>query len=327
MKANRRDFLGAAAAFALAGCTGAKSVMAGGPAKLRKLGTLDVLIVEANPIVFKGKLWLMEYIRWRNPNKRYPKNHTGDSYFRFRDMDTMMTFTPAFGRGLHMGNAFVDGDKVIVTAVENWGKSRFYQMESTDLVNWTEPRVILEGPGWAGYNTSVCKADDRYIMVYELGKIGVSFTMFFAESKDLKTWTPIEGAEYGRNFYTGAPMVRYHDGWYYFFYLEKYFQNKERMFRTRVVRSRDLKNWTLSPHIVLTYDEDDRLLHPKNNFTEAERKLIRESKNINASDLDMCDYNGKLVCCYSWGNQLGTEYFALAEADVSEKEFCESFFR
>ena len=33
---------------------------------LKKLGTIDIFIVEANPIVFKGRPWLMQYIRYTN---------------------------------------------------------------------------------------------------------------------------------------------------------------------------------------------------------------------------------------------------------------------
>ena len=329
---NRRDFIkmaGAGTLMAATGCVQRCECMKKGPIRLRKLGTFDLFIVEANPIVFKGKLYLLEYIRYHNPNKRYRFNETGKSYFRFLDMSDMKSVTPAFGHGLHMGNAFVDGDKVIVTAVENWGKSKFYQMESTDLVNWTEPRVILEDPAWAGYNTTMCKSDGRYILSFELGKpkelVGRAFTMFFAESRDLKNWKLIEGASMGKDRYTGAPMLRYFDGWFYYFHLEGSYRHG---FDTRVARSRDLKNWEFSPHVVLGYDQDDKKIHPvpTAEFTESELALIAGSKDINASDLDMCEWNGKLVCFYSWGNQRGCEFSALAEADCTEKEFCESFF-
>ena len=329
---SRREFIemaGAGALFAAAGCSVRCPCQKKGPVRLRKLGTFDMFIVEANPIVFKGKLWLMEYIRWHNPGKRYRFNDTGKSYFRFLDMADMKSVTPAFGAGLHMGNAFVDGDRVIVTAVEDWGKGRFYQMESTDLVHWSEPRVILENPEWTGYNTTMCKADGRYILSFELGKpkelVGKPFTMFFAESRDLKEWKVIEGARMGEDRYTGAPMLRYFDGYFYYFHLEGSYRSG---FDTRVARSRDLRKWEFSRHCVLGYGQDDKLIHPMPTaeFTEAELARIAGAKNINASDLDMCEWNGKLVCFYSWGNQRGCEFSALAEADCTEKEFCESFF-
>lgn len=148
---------------------------------IRKLGTVDCDIVEANPIVWQGRLLRFEYIRERNAEKGYYANTSGTSYFRFVDQETG-EILPAFGHGLHMGNAFVWEDKVYVTAVENWGKSRFYQLESSDLINWSTPKLILENPQWRGYNTSLCRAGDRFILAFELGApaelVNVPFTMF-----------------------------------------------------------------------------------------------------------------------------------------------------
>ena len=304
------------------------SAEAGQPS-VRRLGTYDIFMVEANPIVFRGRAWLMEYIRWMRPDKRHRDNDSGDSYFRFKALDDLATLTPPFARSLHMGNAFVDGDRVVVTAVEGWGKSRFYQTESTDLVHWTEPRVILEDPEWAGYNTTVCKADGRYVMAFELAApkktVGVAkFTMCFAESRDLREWRVIDGAVMGREFYTGGPMLRYFDGWFYFFHLGGSY---ERGFITRVRRSRDLRLWELSPAYAIPYGPEDRKIHPKARFSAHELETIAKAVDINASDIDMCEYGGKLVFFYSWGDQRGHEFAALAEADCTEREFCESFFR
>lgn len=322
---DRRSFLGSAAAFVAAGCSGSRCLCGRGPIRLTKLGTFDIQIVEANPIVFKGRPLLMEYIRSASPKYRF--NNTGRSYFRFLDLCDMKTVTPAFGHGLHMGNAFVDGDRVIVTAVEEWGKGRFYQMESGDLVHWSEPRVILENPEWKGYNTTVCKADGRYVLSFELGApqriVGRLFTMFFAESTNLRNWKFIEGARMGEDRYTGAPMLRYYDGWFYYFHLQGGYRNG---FKTRVARSRDLRRWEFSPHVVLDFGPEDKLLHPVSEFTDAEKAYIAGAKDVNASDLDMCEFDGRLICFYSWGNQKGNEFSALAEADCTEREFCESFF-
>ena len=52
---------------------------------IRKLGTVDCDIVEANPVVWQGRLLRFEYIRARNDQKGYYANRTGDSYFRFVD--------------------------------------------------------------------------------------------------------------------------------------------------------------------------------------------------------------------------------------------------
>lgn len=154
--------------------------------RIEKKGTFDIFVVEANPVVFKGKLWLMEYIRDFGNGLRHRDNLTGKSYFRFLDMADMKTVTPAFGAGLHMGNAFVHEGRVYVTATGGRGGGQVYIMESDDLVHWSEPRVILEGEGWKAYNTTLCRAGDTFVLSFELGEpkdmVGVGFTMFFAST-------------------------------------------------------------------------------------------------------------------------------------------------
>ncbi len=294
---------------------------------LRRLGTFDLDIAEANPVVFKGKPYLMEYVR--NRKSTIYRDGCPVSHFRFRDMTDMKTFSAPFGLGLHLGNAFVKDDHIVVTAVEDWGKGRFYELESDDMAHWTEPRVILEDPAWEGYNTSICEADGRYVMAFELGKpkelVHVAFTMFFAESTDLKTWRIIPEAVFGRDIYTGAPLLRFHNGFFYFFHLEGSY---EEGFITIVARSRDLKNWEWGRRTVLERSQEDRMILPRaaTFFTQQQLLHIASAVHINVSDLDMCDYDGRLLLCYSWGNQRGVEFLALAEAACSEAAFCESFF-
>lgn len=289
---------------------------------IKKLGTIDLGIVESNPIVFHNELYRFEYIR--NGKHRYRHNSIDESYFRLiRVADEAVL--PAFGHGLHLGNAFVWKDRIIVTAVEDWGKSRFYQLESTNLYDWTKPEVILEHPSWQGYNTSLCRAENDFILTFELGApaelMKVPFTMFFARSNDLKTWEVIEDAVFGRDFYTGGPMLRHFSPWFYFFYLHGSY---EEGFQEYVARSRNLKEWELSSrNPVMSSDDSDRIL--AYNFDAAEIQQIQNAVNINNSDLDMCEWQGHLHMTYSWGNQRGTEFLAQATANGSEREFCESF--
>ena len=299
------------------------------PAFIQKTGTIDCDIVEANPVVWKGDLLIFEYIRGIDGKgrQRCYFNNSEVSYFRFRNTRDN-SFSLPFGFGLHMGNAYVDGDRMVVTAVEDWNKSRFYQIESKDLVRWTTPRVILDDPVQGGFNTSVCKAGDKFVMMYELGKpaekIGPHpFTMFFAESRDLVTFRVIDGAMFGWDHYTGSPMLRYYNGYYYCFYLNGDYTNG---FEIYVARSTDLKNWTYSPkNPVLGFGEKDYEVSEV--FPESELGRVKVAQNINASDLDMCEFNGNLELVYSWGNQRGTEFLARAVVPgMTEEKFCESFF-
>ena len=292
-----------------------------------KLGTVDLDIVESNPVIFKGRLYRFEYIR-----HRYHANIlNGQSYFRFVDVQSGAIGKP-FGIGLHMGNAFVWNDKVYVTCIEDWGKGRFFQMESDDMVNWSEPHVILEDPEWGGYNTSMCRADGRFLLTFELGKpehlVKRGFTMFFAESCDLKTWKWLPDCFFDRDIYTGGPMIRYFDRWYYFFYLHEYCGDNGRIeYRQHVARSRDLKEWFWSKHNpVLDFGDDDRkVAHDR--FSPEQLRKIREFENINISDLDMCQWGSDIYMVYSWGNQHGKEFLAEAKVEnMTEAEFCAGLF-
>src|SRR5712692_7516964 len=78
---------------------------------IHKLGTLDLLMVETTPIVFKDRLYRFEYVR-----ENYHTNKTGPSYFRFIDVATGKP-TLGFAKGQHLGCAFVDGDTMYAFGV------------------------------------------------------------------------------------------------------------------------------------------------------------------------------------------------------------------
>jgi len=293
---------------------------------IQKLGTIDLDTVESNPVVFKGVLYRFEYIR-----NRYHANLLHDSYFRFVNVETGEAGVP-FAAGLHMGNAFAWQDKMYVTAVEDWGKSRFYQLESDDLTHWTSPRVILEGQGWRGYNTSVCRDGNRFLLTFELGApaelVGEHpFTMLFAESQDLHSWNFLPDKHFDKDMYTGGPAIRSFAGWRYFFYLHAYPDGcGKTVYRQHVARSRDLINWEWAKwNPILDYDERDK--KPARAFSQAQLDKIKNAENINVSDLDFCQWHNGLYLVYAWGNQHGTEFLAEAKVDnMTEQQFCESWF-
>jgi hypothetical protein len=51
-------------------------------------------------------------------------NKTGDSYFRFIDVETGKA-TPALAKGYHLGSAYVKGDNAYVYGVNIWDKASF----------------------------------------------------------------------------------------------------------------------------------------------------------------------------------------------------------
>ena len=50
------------------------------------------------------------------------------------------------------------------------------------------------------------------------------------------------------------------------------------------------------------------------------------AKNINNSDIDFCEYEGRLIINYSWGNQMGKEHLAEAVYKGSLQQFLRGWF-
>jgi alpha-L-fucosidase len=287
--------------------------------KIQKLGTIDIDLVETTPIVFEGKLYRFEYVR-----RNYWANRTGDSYFRFINHQTGQA-TPAFAKGYHLGSAFVDNGKVYVSCVSIWDAPNIELFISSDLSTW-EHHTIIERPGFGIFNTSICKTDKDYVLMYEIGKppafSGHRFTALFARSKDMLHWEllPPE-CNYAKDRYTAPHCLRYLDGWFYDFYLEAY-----KGYETRVVRSKDLIHWQISPlNPVLRFSADDKKI-ANEALTSQQREKIAQAKNINNSDIDFCEYQDRLIINYSWGNQEGVEFLAEAVYQGSQDAFLRSWF-
>ena len=284
-----------------------------------KHGTIDLDLVECTPVVFKGRLYRFEYVR-----KGYKPNTTGDSYFRFIDVETNKP-TTRFAEGYHLGSAFVDGDTIYVSGVDIWGGNRIELFYSTDMKNW-QSRTALNVSKYEIFNTSICRGENGYVMMFEIGgppeESGSRFTARFAISSDLLSWTitPPE-CVYSKDRYTAPHCLRYLDGYFYNFYLEAY-----KGYEMRVVRSKDLVHWEASPlNPVLRHSPDDKkIANPK--LTTQQQKIIKEAKNINNSDIDFCEYQGRTVILYSWGNQQGVEFLAEASYAGTEDSFIRSWF-
>lgn len=288
---------------------------------IRKLGTIDCDLVETTPIVWKGRLYRFEYIR-----DNYKPNKTGKSYFRFVDVEKDEP-TPAFAAGYHLGSAHVEGDTVYVYGVNAWDGDTIQVFWSKDMSTWSE-KTALKLPGWGLFNNSVCKSPGRYIMAFEVGKppevVGNPFTTRFAESKDLINWTLIgEQAVYTKDRYSACPTIRWLEGYYYMVYLEA---KPGPTYEPYIVRTRDLIHWELSPlNPIMRYGPEDKIIgNPK--LTPAQREHIAKAKNINDCDVDFCEFQGKTIIFYCWGNQQGTEFLARAVYDGPLKKFLQGFF-
>ncbi len=284
-----------------------------------KKGTIDCDVVETSPIVFKNKVFRYEYVR-----PRYWDNHTGDSYSRFIDHETGEA-TTSFAKGYHLGSAFVDNNTVYVTAVNIWDGEEIHIFSSTDMKNW-EHWMAFQLPGYGIFNTSMTKANDKYVLMFEIGKpeseAGKRFTARFATSSDLKNWEVLPSKyNYAKDRYTAPHCLRYLDGWYYDFFLERHDG-----YEARVVRSKDLEHWETSPlnPVLKASDEDKQIIN--SNLSEELKQRVKVAENRNNSDIDFCEYKGKLVINYSWGNQRGEEFLAEASYDGTMKQFLKGWF-
>jgi hypothetical protein len=285
-----------------------------------KLGTIDVGLVETTPVVFRDRLYRFEYVR-----PGYSGNNTDDSYFRFVDHETGEYSAP-FAHGYHLGNVMVDDDTLYVTGTDIWDGEIVDIFCSTDMVNW-ETWNAVNMPGWGIFNTSMCKADGKFVLMFEVGKpeevAGVRFTARFTTSADAKNWelTP-PACTYSKDRYTAPHALRYHDGFYYNFFLESVDGGWEQY----VVRSRDLVKWDLSPlNPVLAADDADRVIHNPN-LPREHRDRVAGAVNNNNSDIDFCEIEGRLIINYSWGNQHGIEHLAEAVYEGTEAEFLTGWF-
>lgn len=277
---------------------------------IKKLGTVDVDKVENSPVVFRGKLYRFEWYR----NK---------GCFHFVDHQTGQT-TPEFAHGWCFGNAFVDGDTVYVTGTRPGPQIQMFI--SQDLEHW-DSLTPIDAPRYKIFNTSICKAGEDYVMMFEIDRppeeAGRPFTARFAKSKDLRHWTilPPE-CNYAKDRYTAPHCLRYLDGYFYNFYLE----SVRGTYQMYVVRSKDLVHWESSPlnPVMRASDEDRKIYNPR--LTEAQQRRIATAVNINNSDMDFCEFGGRVIINYSWGNQQGIEHLAEAVYEGPLDQFLRGWF-
>jgi alpha-L-fucosidase len=285
----------------------------------KKLGSP---LVEVTPFVFKERLYLLE--NWQK-QWEFPGSPDGSRFqedeVRIRDLETdHVVSTPFVGHGL--GMALVDEDRVYVFAGD-WGtekKWRIDQIEmvsSTDLVEWSEPAIVLRAaPDEKFFNVSVCRGESGYVMLVESNDPAwPAFTFKYFRSDDLRSWKQVSDALYGEEKYVGGPALYFEGGWYYTLYLESL---GERRYETRVTRSKDLVHWQDAPNSrpFATFDPES----PVHSLRPPE---IREK---NASDAELCAWQGKTIVYYTGGDQQLAGDLQVAEYPGSPRALLESFY-
>ncbi len=71
-------------------------------------------------------------------------------------------------------------------------------------------------------------------------------------------------------------------------------------------------------------DEDKKIVNP--GFAAKQEQKIAGENNLNNSDIDFCEFNGKLIINYCWGDQLEIDFLAEAVYDGTLEEFLEGWF-
>jgi hypothetical protein len=276
-----------------------------------KKGTIGLDLVESTPFVFKDKVYRLEWFR-------------NESVLRIVDRDTGREVS-RFGAKHRFPCAYVEGDTVYVVGTkenQGWTGDTMTMFISKDLKNWDQRVAFKHSQGKAFCNTSVCKADGRFVMSYEQNENG--FHAQFLESKDLLNWRMLPDEQrHNLGRYNAPHCLRWHRGWFYLFYLEA---DKPHGYEQYVARSRDLIRWEPSPlNPVLAASPEDRIILNEK-LTDAERAKVAKAQDVNNSDIDFCECKGRLVINYSWGNQQGVEFLAEAEYAGTLGQFLTGWF-
>ena len=262
--------------------------------RLIRSGLASCEFGEMTPVVFRGQLCLLG-----SASRGAQANPYDNRCLWIEDVgtgDVVSTFAEGYG----LGSAFVDGETFYAFAIPNdsRGAQRIDCFLSRDLESWECHTAIEALPGEELFNESVCRAGGRYMMAYEARDAHYPpFTIYFAESADLRAWRRIPGAIYGTDRYTACPTIRYVGDMYYMMYLEHL--EPCWWFETFLTRSRDLLHWEQSPR--------NPVLEPEG------------AEGINTSDVDIVEFTdearGPVVRVYyatgdqrTWGTVTWAEY-------------------
>ena len=287
----------------------AENGMAGTPFRtnpgLVRSGVASTEFFEMTPVIFHDEFLLLGSV---HPGVK--SNPYNERCLWIEDVATgkvRTTFAPGYG----LASAFVDGDTFYAFAIPNdsRGAQHIDCFASTDLDTWESYPALYALEGEELFNETVCKAGDRYIMAYESRDARYPpFTIYFAESDDLKSWRRITGPVYGTDRYTACPSIRFIDGYFYMLYLEH--RKPKWWFETFLTRSKDLLNWEQSP---------------KNPVLDPEG-----SEEINTSDSDLVELqtsSGPVVrMYYCTGDQKTHGTVTWAEFAGTEPEFFHHYY-
>ena len=285
---------------------------------------------ETTPFVFDGRLCLLENIPkyFETPGAK-PGELFMEDEIRISDVKTGKLISVPL-KAHYFATAFTENGRVYVFATKYTdGKparklKEVVMTSSIDLKNWTKPVTVIKAErGEKIYNTAVCRAIDngkhakvKYVMLYESSDSRFpAFTFKYCTSNDLVNWTRVPGALYGTNKYVGGPALYSEGDYYYTLYLEAL----PGKYETRITRSTDLANWQDAPAGRAFLKPN-----PENKNIPLIDPSIRE---INASDPELCYFEGKTRIYFAGGNQQMAGDRQWAEFKGTPRELFEHFFK
>jgi len=189
-----------------------------------------------------------------------------------------------FAEGYGLASILIQDGEALVFA-SRWEPAGWRDVtlfRSRDLRTWTST-LVLRGENEGIFNTSVCRGPDGFVLAYESDDARYpAFTIKFARSGDLRTWTRMPEATFGTDRYTACPCLRYSNGYYYVLYLEQ--RAPRWFFETYITRSRNLVHWELSAA--------NPVLSPEG-----------LDEGINASDPELAEEDGHTAVYFAVGDQ------------------------
>jgi hypothetical protein len=271
-------------------------------ARLVRSGLASMDYAEMTPVDFGGRQLLVASARPESP-----AGDTGKLGLWIVDTASGEVIS-RFAPGYSLASALVQDDALHVWAIPSdaGGARHIDHFRSADLTSWDRSVSLEALPGEELFNESVCRAGDRFVMAFEARDAHYPpFTIYFAESRDLESWTRVSGAVFGTDRYTACPALRSVDGVFYMMYLEH--RTPRWWFETFVARSKDLVAWELGTR--------NPVLEPEG------------AEEINTSDPDLIELPGPRVRLhYLTGNQQGRFAATWADFDGSLRELLGWYF-
>ena len=270
--------------------------------KLTKLPVNFDASMENTPVIYKDQTLLIQ-------NERPPKGGTADSIFLYIEDIATGKQIAKFGQLHSFASAYVNADELNVFAsrytAEDWAQD-IYRFTTTDLKNFKRDLAIPREGDEHLFNCSVCKDDHQYTMAYESNK-PVQFCFKFARSKDLATWTKIDGLVFTgeHNEYSACPVLRYIPPYYYVIYLHDRMAGHNG-YTSFMARSKDLETWQLTPF---------------NPILEA-----TTGEGCNNSDVDIFEWQGNTYLYYATGDQATWGSVRVAMFPGNLEKFYEAWF-